>query len=133
MKKLFSIFAIAAALFAVSCSGPATPSDVATDVYDLFIDGKYEEVVDLFDIPSEDAEEVAEFKAMLVSLFKEKAAPQIEAKGGIASYEVVGETIAEDGKSAVVDLKFVYGNGEEEDQQLDLVLTDDGWKPSLNK
>ncbi|MBQ8774428.1 MAG: DUF4878 domain-containing protein [Alistipes sp.] len=134
MKKLVALFAVVAAVFAVSCSSPATPGEVAVNIYELIADGKYEAVAEEFHYDSEDANEVAEAKALIVSLCKEKAAPQIEAKGGLASAEVVDEVVAEDGNTAKATVKFVYGNGEEDTQKVDLVKNDDGdWKVAFNK
>lgn len=77
---------------------------------------------------------MAEAKALIVSLCKEKAGPQIEAKGGLASAEVVEEVVAEDGNTAKATVKFVYGNGEEDTQNVDLVKNSEGdWKAAFNK
>ena len=63
MKKLVALFAVVAAVFAVSCSSPATPGEVAVNIYELIADGKYEAVAEEFHYDSEDANEVAEAKA----------------------------------------------------------------------
>lgn len=134
MKKLIALFAVVAAVFAVSCSSPATPGDVAVNVYKLIADGKYEAVAEEFHYDSEDPNEVAEAKALIVSLCKEKAGPQIEAKGGLATAELVEEVVAEDGNTAKATVKFVYGNGEEDTQKVDLVKNSEGdWKVAFNK
>ncbi len=132
MKKLLSIFAIFAMLFTLACSSPATPSDAASKIYQLIADGQYEAAAEEMYYEGE-AEQVAQQKAMIASLFAEKVGPQIKTKGGIANIETVGETIAEDGKSANVTVKITYGNGEVDENDLDMVLTDNGWKGSLEK
>ena len=131
MKKLFALLFVA--LFAFACGGPSTPGDVAVELYNLVAAGKYEAAAELIDYDAETPEQVEEAKAMIVSLFKEKAAPQLEAKGGVSSVEVLSETLSEDGKKADVELKVVYGNGSEENEEVSLVLTDDGWKHSIAK
>ena len=135
MKKLLFMFAVAAALFTASCSSsPATPSDAAADVYALIIDGQYEAAADAFDYTTPDPEKIAQQKAVIAALFTEKLAPTIEKKGGVMSAVPVSEVIAEDGKSATVTMKITYGNGTEEDTDVDMVLTEDGkWKPSMKK
>ena len=132
MKKLFALLAVA--LLAVACGGPATPGDTALDFYNLVAEGNFEGAAEYVAYNGATPEENAEQKAMIVSLFKEKAAPNIESKGGVASITVVNESVAEDGKTADVDLKVVYGDGSEQNESLALVLTEEGdWKLSMEK
>ena len=52
----------------------------------------------------------------------------------MASAEVVEEVVAEDGNTAKATVKFVYGNGEEDTQDVDLVKNSEGdWKVAFNK
>ncbi len=134
MKKILFMFMLVTALFAVSCGGPSTPTQAANELYDLIIDGKYEAASEYFNYDKVKPEELDESKAMIVSMLKEKVAPMIEKKGGIKSYEILEETISEDGKSANVKTKMVYGDGSEDTDKLEFVLTEDGqWKASLGK
>lgn len=135
MKKLLSIFAVVAALFTLSCGGgAATPSETVIDFYKLVADGKYEAAVEHIYFDSADAEQVNQAKAMFVSLLNEKVGPMLTEKGGLKSIEALSETIAEDGKSAKVDVKIVYGNGTEDTEAGDLVLTEAGdWKLKISK
>lgn len=134
MKKLVLLFALAAALCAVACGGPASPSDTATEIYSLVMDGKYEQAVDLFYFDENKPEEAAQAKAVLTALLTEKAKPQIEAKGGIKAVEIVEEVIAEDGKSATVSMKITYGDDSVTNENLELILTEAGeWKADMNK
>ena len=132
MKRVLSIFAVVAALFMVSCGG-STPSDAAVEVYQMIIDGKYDAVAENMFYESTDAEEVEQSKAMIASLLKEKAAPQFEKKGGIKNVEALSETIAEDGQSAVVELKITYGDGSEETEKAEMKLDGDEWKLAMDK
>ena len=132
MKRVLSIFAVVAALFMVSCGG-STPSDAAVEVYQMIIDGKYDAVAENMYYESTDAEEVEQSKALIASMLKEKAAPQFEKKGGIKNVEALSETIAEDGQSAVVELKITYGDGSEETEKADMKLDDGKWKLAMNK
>ena len=129
MKKLLSIFAIVASLFIIGCASAATPSDAAVNIYELIAKGEYDAAVAEIHCEGtaeEAAEEAAELRATLAALFKEKAAPQIESKGGIASCEAVAERISENGQEAVVTLKITYGNGSVEENDLDMILTEEG-------
>ena len=132
MKRVLSIFAVVAALFMVSCGG-STPSDAAVEVYQMIIDGKYDAVAENMYYESTDAEEVEQSKALIASMLKEKAAPQFEKKGGIKNVEALSETIAEDGQSAVVELKITYGDGPEETEKAEMKLDGGEWKPAVDK
>ncbi len=132
MKRVLSIFAVVAALFMVSCGG-STPSDAAVEVYQMIIDGKYDAVAENMYYESTDAEEVEQSKALIASMLKEKAAPQFEKKGGIKNVEALSETIAEDGQSAVVELKITYGDGSEETEKAEMKLDGGEWKPAVDK
>ena len=131
MKRLFALLVVA--LFAFACGGSSTPGGVAVELYNLVAAGNYEKAADLIAYEGETPEAIAEQKALITSLFKEKGGPQLEAKGGVKSVEVLGETLSEDGKQADVELKIVYGNDTEETEEVSLVLTDDGWKHSISK
>ena len=120
-------------MFLVSCGSSSSPSDAAIDVYQMLVDGKYDVVAENIYYDTDDAEELAQSKAMITSLLKEKVAPQLVAKGGIKSVEKVSETIAEDAESAVVELKIVYGDGTEETEKANMKLDDGKWKLAMNK
>ena len=134
MKKLFTLFAVAVAMFMASCAGaPATPSDAAVEYYQCVVNGDYEAFANAVHFDTTDPEEIAEGKAMITSLYKEKAAPQIEKKGGVTSIEAVGETISEDGNTANVQLKVVYGDGSEKNEDIKLVKVEDKWMLAFDK
>ena len=70
----------------------------------------------------------------LVALLREKGTKAMEKKQGLKSYEVLSEEISEDGKSATVKMKMVYGDGSEDTQDLKLVKNDDGdWRLTMGK
>lgn len=135
MKRLISLFAAVAMLFTLACSSaPATPGQAAVRLYDLLASGEYEVAAEEVQYNIEDPAQLAEAKAFMVSMMKEKLGPQLESKGGLASTEVVSETIAEDGQSAMVTIKVVYGNGTEDTNKLDFVKDSNGdWKVPYNK
>ena len=134
MKKFFSLLAVAVAMFMVACStAPATPSDAAVGYYQCVADGDYEAFANAIHYDTTDPEEIAEGKAMIISLYKEKAAPQMEEKGGVKSVEATGETISEDGNTANVQLKIVYGDGSEKSEDVKMVKVEDKWLLSFDK
>lgn len=134
MKKMFMMMVALSALLLTACGGASTPSDAAAKVYDLMIDGDYEAVSKTFYFGEKSAEEEAQAQAMILSMLQQKAVPQIEKKGGLKQVEVLGETIAEDGKSAKVEVKLLYGNGTEETSKVDMALDAKGnWRPAMKK
>ena len=69
-----------------------------------------------------------------MALLREKGTKAMEKKQGLKSYEVLSEEISEDGKSATVKMKMVYGDGSEDTQDLKLVKNDDGdWRLTMGK
>lgn len=136
MKKLFlSLVCMIALITISSCGGSsATPSDTAKEWIELIKAKDYESFVETIQ-PNKKAtpEEAEQTKQMYLSLFKDKGDKQIEKKGGIDSYSILSETIAEDGKTAKVEYEIVYGNGKKDKQSFDMVLVDGKWKQSVKK
>jgi len=52
----------------------------------------------------------------------------VEKKGGLKKIEIVEETVDEDGISGEVDLKIIYGNGDEEKRNFDTKKINGKWK-----
>ena len=57
----------------------------------------------------------------------------MEEKGGVKSVEATGETISEDGNTANVQLKIVYGDGSEKSEDVKMVKVEDKWLLSFDK
>jgi len=74
-----------------------------------------------------------EGKAEMIKAFAEKAESSTEAKGGLKSFEIMEENISEDGLTAAVSVKLVYGNGTEDSDKLNFVKEDGKWKLSMGK
>ncbi len=132
MKKLFTLFTVALTLVAfVSCSSGSTPSAIAEQYASAVKNGDIKKIEKLFYF--EDTTEGEQMKAMVGNIFETKVAPENEKKGGIASFEVGEETISEDGTSANVDITFTYGNGETDDEEVDLINVDGKWYLEASK
>ena len=77
----------------------------------------------------------AETKKMLTDMFKEDIIAK--AKGAtIDKFEVTKETISSDGKTATVEFKVVAkeagkDKAEEENDKIELIKTDTGWKLNM--
>lgn len=135
MKKLFFVLVCVFALMATSCGGnSATPAGAAADCIELIKAKDYEGFVETINM-SENAtpEEIEQAKQMYVALFKDKGEKQMEKKGGIESYTLVSEEIAEDGNTAKVKYDITYGDGSVETQKFDMVLVDGVWKQEVKK
>ena len=68
-----------------------------------------------------------------IALMDEKAGKSIEKKGGLEDYEIMGEEISEEGNSATVEVKYIYGDGSVETQNMDFLLEDGEWLLEMNK
>jgi predicted SnoaL-like aldol condensation-catalyzing enzyme len=135
MKKAFGfLMAAAVTVLVASCGGGNTPSSIEKSIYSQMVSGNYEKAVEILadNLDSEktpSAEERAEF----ITGFTEKAKESAEAKGGLKSFEIVSEEIAEDGLSATVTSKIVYGDGSEDSPTSKYIKKDGKWKLSMGK
>ena len=137
MKKLVNLMAfIAIALFVTNCGGneAKTPATMEKAFYSELQKGNYEKAAELIiKNLSTDKEMTGEENAQLIKSFTEKAKQSTETKGGVKSFEVVEEKISEDGLSATVSTKVVYGNGTESTEQTKYEKKDNVWKLSMGK
>ncbi|MFI3261915.1 MAG: DUF4878 domain-containing protein [Rikenellaceae bacterium] len=135
MKKVFALLTVLCAFVCfVSCSSQSSPKDAAEKYAKCVQKGDFEGLVDLFYMKSTgDTAKDKEQKDQLVSMFNEKAKPEIEKKGGIKSYTIGEETISEDGESAKVKVTFEYGDGTTDDEKTNLEKVDGKWYLSMKK
>lgn len=134
MKRFSTLLMALVAVLFVSCGSSSSPSKVAVKIYKEMAAGKYESIPENYYFASDNEEDRQDKEQFLISLCKEKIAPQIERQGGIKNIEVLDETISEDGDMAWVKLLITYGNGETEDDSIRLVLDDNGdWKAVMDK
>ena len=133
MKKLFISMFVAVVAFTLWSCGPAnTPSAVAEEACKCVQNADYEGYVELMDLKETKNQESE--KEQFVAMLREKGTKTMEKKQGIKSYKVESEEISEDGKSATVNMKVVYGDGSEDTSKIKLVKNDMGeWKVSLGK
>jgi predicted SnoaL-like aldol condensation-catalyzing enzyme len=137
MTKVKSFLVITAfILLAVSCGGGSndSPAGIEKAMYSQLQKGNYEKAAELLaDNLESDKTPSAEEKAEFVKAFAEKAKQSTEARGGVKSFEIVKETISEDGESATVETRVIYGDGKEEIQTTKYVKKDGIWKLSFDK
>ena len=130
MKKIIlSLFVAVAALALWSCGDSNTPSAVAEKSVKCLQNSDYEGYVDLLGTGTKDGKDSEEGKEQLVALLREKGEKTMNEKQGLKSYEVLSEEISEDGNKATVEMKIVYGNGEEKTDKVKLKKNDKGeWR-----
>lgn len=136
MKKLttnlLAIIAVALCLASfTACGGGGgdTPSGKALEMTGFLQDGDYDSFAENVyfgkDASSSDIDELAQMLEM-------KGRNSIEKKDGIASYELVSEDIAEDGTTATVYVKVVYGDGSDKKERMRMIKDESGeWKNKL--
>lgn len=133
MRKIVSILAVALfALVVWACGTANTPSAVAEKSIECLKTGDYEGYADL--VYYKDAAKAQEQKEALTAMLKEKMSKVVEKQGGIKSYSVVEEKIADDGKTAVVRLNMEYENGKTDTAEVHLLTDENGkWKINAEK
>ena len=133
MKKVIYLSLVMIGLLFAACSSN-TPGGMAKKYMEYVKDGEYEKFADGIAIKEgATKEEIESGKTMIAALLKEKAAKIFEKKGGIKEIEVVSETISDDGQSADVVLKSIYGDGSSEESNCKMLMQDGKWKMNMQK
>lgn len=134
MKNLISCGVILCCVLLLAACSPSTPGKALVKYCEYAEKGNYEKFVDGIAFEDDaDPAKVAESKKQLAAMLKEKSEKSLEEKSGVKEFEVVSETISEDGKTATVRLKTVYGNGEADENDNAMVLQDGVWKMRFSK
>ena len=131
MKNLFRLMAMTIVVLAMSaCSKSSTPEGAANAFLKSYQKGDYVALVDqmYFSKPVSD-----EDKAQFAELLKGKVGPEVEKKGGIASYDIDETVIAEDGQSAKVNYTLHFGDGSESKDDVKLILVEGKWMLDAGK
>lgn len=126
MKKMFRLMAIAIVSLAFFACGSksATPEGATGAFLKSYQKGDYAALVDQMHFSQELTKDQ---KDQFVQMLQEKSAPEIEKKGGIASYEIGEVEMAENGESAKVNYTLTYGDGTSKPDKINLVLVDGKW------
>jgi len=133
MKKLSVILSLVIAsflFFTTSCgtSTSSSPGDVGKKILKNTEKGNVDAVIAVFSTKGEELSD--EDKAKLTAMIQ-MGQEEIKKKDGYKSIEVVEEDINEAGDKATVDLKVIYGNGEEETVTYKFVMEDGAWKYTM--
>jgi len=139
MKKFKSfialIFVFSIFFFACSSGGGSksttskSPAKAVEKSFDYYISKNYDKTVSTYvsgDYKKLTKEEIDKVKAMLPYATQED-----DKNGGLKSIVIVNETIADDGNTAKVEYKKIYGNGDEETVTAPLVKIDGDWFMAL--
>lgn len=136
MKKFFSYFIILAAAmcFMTSCSKTSSPGNAFKSYMESLKAGDYKGFVEGFAMDeTKSVEEQEQDRKAIEAMLTEKTSKSMAEKGGLKDIQILEETIAEDGKTATVKAKMIYGNGEEQESSQKMVKQGDEWKMELNK
>ena len=136
MKKLFGILLLfsAMALFVTSCSSSSSPGDAFKGYMELMKKGDAKAFAQAFAVDETQTPEEQEQAAQLIEgLIGDKTKKMMEEKQGLKDVQVLEENISEDGKTATLKVKFVYGDGTEEESTQEMVKQDGKWKMVFKK
>ncbi|MDY0104292.1 MAG: DUF4878 domain-containing protein [Lentimicrobium sp.] len=128
ISMIMAVFAFFA--FMASCGGGAkSPADVSKSFVEKIEKGDVSAAVKMLD----GADKATEEEIQKMEAFLGEGSKEVASKGGIKSIDVLSETISDDGMEADVDLKVIYGNGEEDESTTKLKKIDGNWKISMGK
>lgn len=128
MKKGLTLLIVSIiTLLFTNCGGENTPAGIEKSIYTQLKNGNYEKAMTIMINNSVDYDQSAPEKPQIIKSFAQKAQQSTEAKGGIKSFEIGDESISEDGLSAVVEVKIVYGNGSEDTKKSFYIKKDNKW------
>lgn len=120
-----------AVFFVAGCTGlnQETPEQFVNRFYTNIEQNNVDELMGMFDLSTLSEQEVPMLKSKLFVLIAEMS-KGISAKGGLDRVEVVKQTFSEDKKSVELELLIHYKNGDSDEDSMELVKTDSGWKIS---
>ena len=137
MKKLCFLFSAITLVLTIglqSCGGGVgkkSPGDAVKHSFNLLADKKFDKVVEMY-VKKDGTAFTDEEKAKVNGLMN-MASAELEKKKGIKSMEITEEKISEDGKTATVKWKVVYGNDETDTEDGELINVNGDWKMVIGK
>lgn len=137
MKKLLTMLTTFCVVLCFAACSSNTPSGVAEQSIKYLMEEKYDKYTDLLyvsDADKEDPEKLKKDKEEFTQLLEAKYSETVKNTGGIDSYKVTSEDVADGGETAVVHLDVTYKNGKTDDYAVKLRKDSDGnWKVTLGK
>lgn len=125
MKKLSLLILAVSVLFLAACSSGSSPKKPVEKYLSEIKAGNYNKALETFytggeDVPKEQMDALA---AKMQTSFEEQ--------NGLASYEIISEEMQEpeegQPEKAIVKVKVVYGDGKDQELDMPVVKTKDGW------
>jgi len=109
-------------LFVFACAGKETPTMAAKKLTGYLQNKDYEKYLDCVD-----SYEKFGTKEQIVAILKQS----MEMKKGLKKVDILSESLKNDGKSAVVKLKYTYGDGSSEETSVNFKEVKDQWRAIL--
>lgn len=125
MKKIIRLMGIALIAMAFAACGKSASPEGAVDAFlKSYQKGDYKALIEQTHFRTDLTQEQ---KEQFAKVLEEKIGPELEKKGGIASYDIEDASISEDGHSATVAYTIHYGNGSEKKDSEKLLLVNGKW------
>ncbi len=125
--KIYATLLILGVAFSFnSCTSEASvPGEAIVKAYDFMKNKQFEKTAKMY--ISDDGEIFSKEEAKKMESLAAMAFEQFEEKDGIKNVEITEETIAEDGKSAIIKFIVHFNNGETDNEKVDLLNIDGKW------
>ena len=123
----------AMALFMTSCT-KSSPGDAFKGYMELMKKGDAKGFAQGFAVDETKSPEEQQQQAQLIEgLIGDKTKKMMEEKKGLKDVQILEETLSEDGKKATLKVKFIYGDGTEEENTQEMIKQNDQWKMVFKK
>ena len=106
-------------LIVFACASEETPTMAAKKITGYLQDMEYGKYLDCMD-----SYEKLGSKEQLITILKQS----MEMKKGLKKVDILSESLKNDGKSAVVKLKYTYGDGSSEETSMNFKEVKDQWR-----
>ena len=133
MKKvILALIMVVGAMLAFTSCDKESPTKVVKTYHDALVAQDFKAAMDC--LCSKDGQPLSKEKKDNFAAMMEEKAKKEDTKGNmIASYEVIEQKVAEDGKTATVTVKTKTVKGLEKTDKLNCILTDGKWYINSNK
>ena len=112
----------------------SSPSKAYQGYVELLKKGDYKTFAQNFAInDSLSSEDQAKQVDLYESLITDKVDKKLKEKDGLKEMQVLEETFSEDGNKATLKVKFIYGDGTEEESTQEMVKQKGQWRMVFNK
>jgi len=135
IKFLISAAMLSAILVLISCGGggvgSSSPGEVTKAAITNLADENFSDVVKVY--VTKKGEDLTEEEQAKVMAFMPTAKAEIDKNGGLKEVQIIEEKIAEDGNTATVKSKMIYGNGNESKSDTTRLMKVNGsWRIRIN-